>query len=88
MYFVILFIFFKIGCVKAGVSELQIEKDWRFLKVHSATAASCLLGHATRDLNAFCCVLEDVNPTLVSIKVPLVTLPTRWKFVGTFCNVI
>ena len=60
-------------------NTLQIEKDlkdWRFLKVHSATAASCLLGHATLVLNAFCCVLEDVNPTLVSLKVPLVTLPT------------
>lgn len=67
-----------IGCVKAGLSDPQLEKefkDWRFLKGPSSATASCLLGHATRILNAFCCVLDDVNPLLVSIKVPLVTLP-------------
>ncbi|XP_046649350.1 huntingtin-like isoform X2 [Daphnia pulicaria] len=66
------------GCVKAGLNEPQLEKDfkdWRFLKGPSSATASCLLGHATRILNAFCCVLDDVNPLLVSIKVPLVTLP-------------
>ncbi|EFX77022.1 hypothetical protein DAPPUDRAFT_106588 [Daphnia pulex] len=66
------------GCVKAGLNEPQLEKnfkDWRFLKGPSSNTASCLLGHATRILNAFCCVLDDVNPLLVSIKVPLVTLP-------------
>lgn len=64
--------------MKAGLSEPQLEKDfkdWRFLNGPSAATASSLLGHATRVLNAFCCVLDDVNPLLVSLKVPLVTLP-------------
>lgn len=50
-------------------------KEWHFLSGPLATIASHLLSHVSRVLNAFCCVLEDVNPLSVSIKTPLVTLP-------------
>lgn len=52
----------------------QDGKEWRFLNGHSGTSATCLLNHTCRILNAFCCVLEDVNPFSAAIKAPLVTL--------------
>ncbi|KAK4002443.1 hypothetical protein OUZ56_004272 [Daphnia magna] len=66
------------GCVKVDLNapESEIEdKEWHFLTGPLATIASHLLSHISRILNAFCCVLEDVNPLSVSIKAPLVTLP-------------
>ena len=72
---------FNLGCVKVGLGEVLSEKDakeWRFLNSSSATYAACLLSHTGRILNAYCCVLEDVNPFLIplALKAPLVTLPT------------
>lgn len=67
-----------LGCVKVDLNapESEIEdKEWHFLTGPLATIASHLLSHISRILNAFCCVLEDVNPLSVSIKAPLVTLP-------------
>ncbi|XP_057364436.1 huntingtin-like isoform X1 [Daphnia carinata] len=66
------------GCVKVDLNAPESEtedKEWHFLTGPLATTASYLLSHISRILNAFCCVLDDVNPLSVSIKAPLVTLP-------------
>ena len=38
--------------------------------------AANLLSHVSKILNAFCCILEDINPLSNPIKPPLVALPT------------
>lgn len=66
------------GCAKAHFVECPIEKrneEWRFLNEHLASSASYLLSHVGKTLNAFCCVLEDINPSNASLKAPLVVLP-------------
>lgn len=67
------------GCVKANCHEFSGDRDpseWRFLTSNIATAATSLMNHVSRILNAFCCILEDVTPGSGSAKAPLVTLPS------------
>lgn len=52
------------------------QKEWRFLNNKTAEIASSMLGHVCRILNAFCCILEDLNPFSSQNKSPLVSLPT------------
>ena len=73
---------YNLGCVKSSSSAYQMrepnneQKEWRFLNNKTAEMASCMLGHVCRVLNAFCCILEDLNPFSSQIKSPLVALPT------------
>lgn len=64
--------------MKANLVESPSERrseEWQFLNEHCGSSASFLLGHASKTLNAFCCVLEDMNPSNASLKAPLVMLP-------------
>jgi len=58
------------------VEEGAERKDWSHLSGDTAKVASAFFGHVARILNAFSCILIDLNPLYGGAKAPLVTLPT------------
>jgi hypothetical protein len=73
--------FISTGCVKYGLtltaknSNRDQNLEFKFLSAEARTLVHNLLVHVMRIFNAFCCVIEDLNPQASGLKNPLVTLP-------------
>ena len=52
------------------------RKDWCHLSSDTAKVATAFFSHIARILNAFSCILIDLNPLCGGSKAPLVTLPS------------
>ena len=55
--------------------QLWRNLEFKFLSAEARALVYNLLVHVMRISNAFCCVVEDLNPQASGLKNPLVTLP-------------